>query len=161
MLELKPAGDAAARCEMLLGLGEAQARAGDEDAASAAFLEAAELARLAGSPDQLARAALGYGGLFVWMVSGIDEKFVPLLDDALRELGEHESALRAKVLARLAGALRDQPEPSDAPSSPRRRSASPAAWKTTRRWPTPSMASTAPSGDPTTPRSASTSQTSS
>jgi DNA-binding SARP family transcriptional activator len=111
VLELKPAGDAVARCEMLLGLGEAQARAGGEDAASAAFLVAAELARSAGFAEQLARAALGYGGLFVWMVSGIDEKVVPLLDAALRELGERDSALRAKVLARLAGALRDQPEP--------------------------------------------------
>jgi DNA-binding SARP family transcriptional activator len=111
VLELKPAGDGAARCEMLLGLGEAQARAGDEAPASAAFLGAAELARSAGRAEQLARAALGYGGRFVWMVSGMDEKVVPLLDDALRELGEQESALRAKLLARLAGALRDQPEP--------------------------------------------------
>lgn len=111
VLELKHAGDAAARCEILLGLGEAQARAGDETAASAAFLRAAEVARSAGTAEQLARAALGYGGLFVWMVSGMDDKVVPLLDDALRELGERETALRAKVLARLAGALRDQPEP--------------------------------------------------
>jgi DNA-binding SARP family transcriptional activator len=110
-LDLTQPVDESARCDLLLGLGEAQARAGDETAASAAFLGAAELARSTGSAEQLARAALGYGGLFVWMVSGMDENVVPLLDDALRELGEQESALRAKVLARLAGALRDQPEP--------------------------------------------------
>lgn len=110
-LELTPAGDEARRCELLLGLGEAQARAGNEAAASSAFLGAAELARAGHLPEQLARAALGYGGRFVWMVRGADEDVVPLLDDALRALGDRESALRAKVLARLAGALRDQPEP--------------------------------------------------
>ena len=108
-LELRPA-DPATRCELLLGFGEAQARAGDEAVASSAFLEAAELAGSAGSPEQLARAALGYGGRFVWMVRGADTDVVPLLDDALQALGEEETALRAKVLARLAGALRDQPE---------------------------------------------------
>lgn len=110
-VELKQAIDMGLRCELLLGLGEAQARAGDEAAASTAFLAAAELARSSGVAEQLARAALGYSGRFVWMVRGADEDVVPLLDDALSALGERESALRAKVLARLAGALRDQPEP--------------------------------------------------
>src|SRR5262249_30910246 len=89
---------------------EARARAGDEAAASAAFLESARLARSTGSAEQLARAALGYGGRFVWMASGVDEDVVPLLDAALRELGEGEPGLRAKLLAGLGGALRDQPE---------------------------------------------------
>jgi predicted ATPase/DNA-binding SARP family transcriptional activator len=110
VLALGKPDDAAASCELLLGLGEAQARKGDV-AASTTFLEAAELARSAGFRDQLARAALGYGGRFVWMISGRDEKLVPLLEDALRALGEEDSALRARVLARLAGALRDQPAP--------------------------------------------------
>ena len=110
-LDLKRGVDAAMRCELLLGLGEAQARAGDEAGASSAFLDAAEIARAARSSQQLARAALGYGGRFVWMVRGADEDVVPLLDDALRELGDSDSALRAKILARLAGALRDQPVP--------------------------------------------------
>jgi eukaryotic-like serine/threonine-protein kinase len=110
-LELEQAVDPGARCELLLGLGEAQARSGEEAVASSAFLQAADIARSSRSPEQLARAALGYGGRFVWMVRGADEDVVPLLDDALRELGERESALRAKLLARLAGALRDQPEP--------------------------------------------------
>jgi tetratricopeptide (TPR) repeat protein len=109
-LELK-AVDATTHCELLLGLGEARAREGNEAAAQSAFLRAAEIARSARSAEQLARAALGYGGRFVWMVSGLDEGVVPLLDDALNELGDQETALRAKVLARLAGALRDQPEP--------------------------------------------------
>jgi DNA-binding SARP family transcriptional activator len=109
-LDLGKLNDAGARCELLLGLGEAQAREGDA-AAPTTFLEAAELARSAGFREQLARAALGYGGRFVWMISGRDENIVPLLEEALRGLGEEDSALRARVLARLAGALRDQPAP--------------------------------------------------
>src|SRR5262249_41714438 len=92
-LELKDSADRSTRCELLLSLGEARARAGDEGTASAPFLEAAEIARSARSADQLARAALGYGGRFVWLVRGADADVVPLLDDALRELGGQESAL--------------------------------------------------------------------
>jgi DNA-binding SARP family transcriptional activator/tetratricopeptide (TPR) repeat protein len=110
VLDLGKLEDPGARCELLLRLGEAQARKGDA-AASTTFLEAAQLARSAGFREQLARAALGYGGRFVWMISGRDENIVPLLEDALRGLGEEDSALRARVLARLAGALRDQPAP--------------------------------------------------
>jgi tetratricopeptide (TPR) repeat protein len=110
VLSLGKLEDAGARCELLLGLGEAQARKGDA-AASSTFLEAAQLARSAGFREQLARAALGYGGRFVWMIAGRDEHIVPLLEEALRALGEEDSVLRARLLARLAGALRDQPAP--------------------------------------------------
>jgi DNA-binding SARP family transcriptional activator len=110
VLDLGELEDGGARCELLLGLGEAQARKGDA-AASTTFLEAAQLARSAGFPEQLARAALGYGGRFVWMIAGRDENIVPLLEEALRGLGDEDSALRARILARLAGALRDQPAP--------------------------------------------------
>jgi tetratricopeptide (TPR) repeat protein len=108
VLDLGKLEDAETRCELLLGLGEAQARKGD-GVASTTFVEAAQLARSAGLREQVARAALGYGGRFVWMISGRDENTVPLLEDALRGLGEEDNALRARVLARLAGALRDQP----------------------------------------------------
>src|SRR5262249_61720134 len=114
VLALAKLEDAGARCELLLGLGEAQARKGDA-AASTTFLEAAQLARSAGLTEQLARAALGYGGRFVWMISGRDENIVPLLEDALRGLGEEDSALRARVLARLATALPPPPSPHRRP----------------------------------------------
>jgi tetratricopeptide (TPR) repeat protein len=110
VLDLGKLENVGTRCELLLSLGEAQARQGDAGA-STTFLEAAKLARSVGLREQLARAALGYGGRFVWMISGRDEKIVPLLEDALHGLGEEDSALRARVLARLAGALRDQPVP--------------------------------------------------
>jgi DNA-binding SARP family transcriptional activator len=110
VLDLGKLENVGTRCELLLSLGEAQARKGDA-AASTTFLEAARLARSVGFREQLACAALGYGGRFVWMIAGRDKNIVPLLEDALHALGEEDSALRARVLARLAGALRDQPVP--------------------------------------------------
>jgi class 3 adenylate cyclase/tetratricopeptide (TPR) repeat protein len=106
--------DEAGRCELLLSLGDAQARAGDMPAAKETFLEAADAARRAGSPDQLARAALGYGGRFVWARAWGDERLVPLLEEALGALPRGDSPLRVRLLARLAaGPLRDTlpPEP--------------------------------------------------
>jgi DNA-binding SARP family transcriptional activator len=96
------------RCELLLSLGEAEARAGNTPAAKDAFLEAAGLARRAGLAREQARAASGYGGLIVWARSGDDPRLVPLLEEALAVLGRGDDALRARLLARLAGAMRDE-----------------------------------------------------
>jgi AAA ATPase domain len=98
-----------ARCELLLSLGEAQARAGDTPAAKRAFLDAAAIARRIGLPRQLAAAAAGYGGRLVWARAGDDDRLVPLLEESLTSLGEQDIELRARLLARLAGALRDEP----------------------------------------------------
>jgi DNA-binding SARP family transcriptional activator len=102
-------GPAETRSELLLALGDAQARAGDGPAAKATFLEAAAAAKALGVAEHMARAALGYGGRFLWARAGGDRRLVPLLDDALVALGDGDSALRVRVLARLAGALRDEP----------------------------------------------------
>jgi DNA-binding SARP family transcriptional activator len=96
------------RSELLLALGDARARAGDTPASKRAFREAAELAERLELPDQLARAALGYGGRLVWDVSRDDPSIVPLLERALAAMGEEETPLRVRLLARLAGGpLRD------------------------------------------------------
>jgi tetratricopeptide (TPR) repeat protein len=58
--------DERGRCELLLAVGDAEARAGDTPASKDAFREAAELADRAGLPQHLARAAIGYGGRFGW-----------------------------------------------------------------------------------------------
>ena len=63
-----------ARCELLLALGDAQARAGDMRAAKDTFHEAAELAERHDLPEHLARAALGYGGRIIWEVSRDDPR---------------------------------------------------------------------------------------
>src|SRR5205814_2266980 len=85
-------------------IGDAQTRAGDEPTAKETFLRAASLARELRASEQLARAALGYGGRFVWARAGSDERLVPFLEDALAALGEVDSPLRVRLLARLAGA---------------------------------------------------------
>ncbi len=101
-----PAGDPATRCDLLLALGEVRSRGGDGPGAKQSFREAAGMARDTGMPDRLAHAALGYGGRFVWARSTTDPDLLPLLDAALESLGDREDALRARVLARLAAALR-------------------------------------------------------
>ena len=108
---LGPESAAAAplRCELLLGLADAQGRAGDAPTAKASFLRAAELARAAGLREMLARAAVGYGGRFLWTHALTDERLVPLLEDGLAALGEADSVLRVQLLSRLAAALRHGP----------------------------------------------------
>jgi eukaryotic-like serine/threonine-protein kinase len=108
LLDVRESPDEELRCELLLRLGDSKARAGEMAAAREAFLEAAALAKKLGLPEQLGRAALGYGGRFVWDAARGDPRLVPLLEDALRELPDDDSHLRARLLARLAaGPLRD------------------------------------------------------
>jgi hypothetical protein len=97
-----------ARCELLLSLGEARSRAGSPAAARSAFLEAAEIAQRLGLARALGRAAAGYGGRVAW-VRVDDELLIGLLERAIEMLGDDEPELRARLLARLAGALRDEP----------------------------------------------------
>ena len=96
------------RYPLLMRLGEALTRAGDEEGAQEAFWEAAEIAQHRGLDEELGHAALGYGGMFYWMRAGDDERLVPLLERALATLGPGDSTLRASLLGRLAGALRDE-----------------------------------------------------
>jgi DNA-binding SARP family transcriptional activator len=98
------------RCELLLALGDARARAGDEARAKDAFLRAAADARALAAPELLARAALGYGGRFLWARAGADRQVIHLLREALAGLGSRPSVMRVRVLSRLAGALRDEHE---------------------------------------------------
>jgi DNA-binding SARP family transcriptional activator len=106
--------DPMARCELLLALGDARARAGDTPGSKQDLLQAAELAMRAGLAEHLSRAALGYGGRIIWEVSRDDEHLVPLLEAALAALGPGSEALRVRLLARLAGGpLRDASHPPE------------------------------------------------
>lgn len=97
-------GDETLHCQLLLALGEAQLRAGDTVQARSSFLEAAAIAKQLHASVLLARAALGFE--WVGVRAGIvDQQLVHLLEDALRALGENDSALRARVMARLAREL--------------------------------------------------------
>jgi tetratricopeptide (TPR) repeat protein len=108
-LDLKEQPDPSVRCELLLAMGDALTNAGSTADAKDAFLAAGDVARTARLPESMALAALGYGGRSGWQRAADDRRLVPLLEEALASLGETAPALRARLLARLAGALRDEP----------------------------------------------------
>ena len=108
-LDLGESSDPSVRCELLLSTGDALTRAGSTADAKETFLAAGDLARTAGLPESLARAALGYGGWSSWQRAAGDLRLVPLIEEALGAVGETTPTLRARLLARLAGALRDEP----------------------------------------------------
>jgi DNA-binding SARP family transcriptional activator len=102
------AGDA----ELLLALGAAETRAGHTDPAREAFLAAAALARRDGDATTLARAALGYGGRLVWVRAGADPHLIRTLEEGVEAVRGRDAALSSRLMARLAGALRDEPRRS-------------------------------------------------
>jgi predicted ATPase/DNA-binding SARP family transcriptional activator len=108
-LELAAPDDARTKLVLLLALGEAQARAGEMTAAKDSYLAASELARRLGLPRELALAAVGYGGRVAFERASSDTRLVPLLEEGLASLAEADVELRARLLARLGGALRDEP----------------------------------------------------
>jgi DNA-binding SARP family transcriptional activator/tetratricopeptide (TPR) repeat protein len=108
-LPLSNRDDETTRCELLLLLGEAESRSGNSPVAKETFLEAAGIARRLSLARELARAAAGYGGRIIFERAGADDRLVPLLEEGLAALGEEDVELRVRLLARLAGALRDEP----------------------------------------------------
>jgi tetratricopeptide (TPR) repeat protein len=88
------------RCELLLALAEAEARAGRYAQAEEHCLEAAELARRLGSTERLADAALVLGRRDV-RGGEVDRRLVGLLREALDGLPAADGPLRARLLARL------------------------------------------------------------
>jgi DNA-binding SARP family transcriptional activator/tetratricopeptide (TPR) repeat protein len=96
------------RCELLLALGDAHARAGNTSRSKHSYREAAQLADTLFLPDQLGHAAIGYGGRFIWDVSRDDEHLAYLLARALAVVSDEDSTLRVRLLSRLAaGPMRD------------------------------------------------------
>jgi DNA-binding winged helix-turn-helix (wHTH) protein/tetratricopeptide (TPR) repeat protein len=107
-------GGSVTRDALLLELGENLWKAGDFSRAKEMFQRAADLARAERSPAQLARAALGFGGGFRGFDLGVIEPvLIDLLEEALRGLPRSPSALRARVMARLAVALYHIPDSLD------------------------------------------------
>jgi len=109
-----PDNDAGARRrnDVLLALGDAEWRSGELNAARRRFAEVAEVAERLGDVDQLARAALGYGaGLGGYGQSvRADMTLIDMLERALRAVGPESTALRVRLLGRLATELYYTPD---------------------------------------------------
>jgi DNA-binding CsgD family transcriptional regulator/tetratricopeptide (TPR) repeat protein len=113
-LELAPpaSADERRRSELLLALGEAQARVGTQLEARASFRRASTVARhllWSNCADEvaaslLARAALGYAGPRP-VLGNVDQAAVRLLEEALACVCNSEPAMRARLLGRLATEL--------------------------------------------------------
>jgi DNA-binding SARP family transcriptional activator len=108
-LELSSPADEKERCELLLSLGEAEIRAGNSPEAKETFLRAATIAERRGLKRELALAAVGYGGRSMYARAGGDDRLVPLLEAGLEAVGDEDLELRARLVGRLVGALRDEP----------------------------------------------------
>jgi hypothetical protein len=104
LLERSDPSDRAGRCTLLLGLGDVLMKSGQTARARENLSEAAELARSLDAPAELARAALTLAAPYAEAGFG-DELRAALLEEALRALPDEISALRARVLARLAPEL--------------------------------------------------------
>jgi predicted ATPase len=89
------------RARVLTALGEARIRSGDA-AGRELCVAAAQLARAVGDATLLALAGLAYGAVFT--TGGVDPGLVSILEEALALLPHEDSALRARVMARLAAA---------------------------------------------------------
>jgi len=112
VIELQDEVDQEQRGEMSLALGEAYTKAGNNAKAREAFLQAADIARKRGAPEQLARAALDIG-MGMAGSGKVDEIQVSMLKEALSALSEEDSALRVRLLAQLSLALYYSPELRD------------------------------------------------
>jgi tetratricopeptide (TPR) repeat protein len=104
--------DAVDELELLLMLGDARLRAGDWEGAGEAFESAGQLAREQNRPEDLGRAALGFGsGRAGFEVPLIDHRQLGPLEEAATALAGTDSIVGAHVLARLAvaGFYLDEP----------------------------------------------------
>jgi serine/threonine protein kinase/tetratricopeptide (TPR) repeat protein len=100
-LDLAPGATLAAeRAKLHLYIGDAHIRLGDRDRARPAFERAADLAESTGQFELLAQAALGFAGESS-LHPTVDQPGVALMLRALARLPEGDSALRARLYARL------------------------------------------------------------
>jgi DNA-binding SARP family transcriptional activator/tetratricopeptide (TPR) repeat protein len=91
--------------ELLLGLGHTRWNTGESDKARHAFKQAANAAYAIGDAAAAAAAALGFSGpLFFEVEATWTRPSEVLLQRALAMLDQHDSALRARLMGRLAAA---------------------------------------------------------
>jgi DNA-binding SARP family transcriptional activator/tetratricopeptide (TPR) repeat protein len=99
--------DPTRRCQLLLALADAQMKAGATAQGRATLLQAAETAKALGAPGLFARAALGFGTAFEFVLvdRAVVQQFTELVEAALGMLGPEDAPLRALLLSRLAMAF--------------------------------------------------------
>ena len=95
------------RGELLLAQGDAQILAGEGPAARETLLRAAAIARSEDDAELFGRAALAYGGRDIWGPrQEWDARYLPFLEEALARSGDQDSIVRARLLTRMASAMR-------------------------------------------------------
>ncbi len=99
--ELYTPEDAPTRCDLLMGLAEAQNRAGDSTEANVTVSRAADLARAMGDAERLAGVALRAGPLSYLGIVAANRDHLRLLEEARAALPDEDTSLRAMVTARL------------------------------------------------------------
>jgi tetratricopeptide (TPR) repeat protein len=99
----------AARCELTLEYARAAMLKGDIECGQQLCGEAFETATAIDDAQLMARAALTCGSVFV--AAHIDEDLIDWLQQCLQRLPASDTATRARVSARLAGALQPAPNP--------------------------------------------------
>ena len=105
-----PGGERAERCELLIGLGEAQRQVGNAESRQT-LLDAAGLAEELGDADRLCRAVLANSRGLWSQVNAVDAERVQALEAAVGALAEDDRR-RAQVLALLACELHYAGEPA-------------------------------------------------
>jgi class 3 adenylate cyclase/tetratricopeptide (TPR) repeat protein len=108
-LDMLGAVPTAARCEALIGLGEAQRQTGVA-AYRETLLEAAGIAAELGDADLAARAALANNRGFVSRMGGVDAERVGAIERALELDDPPQSARHARLLSLLAKELAFEPD---------------------------------------------------
>ena len=105
-----PGGDRSERCDLLIGLGEAQRQSGNPDFRQT-LLDAAALAQELGDADRLCRAVLANSRGWSSQIGAVDSERVQALEAAAAALPDDDPR-RAQVLALLAIELHYAGEPA-------------------------------------------------
>jgi DNA-binding SARP family transcriptional activator/tetratricopeptide (TPR) repeat protein len=101
LLEQNPVEDPLLRCQLLVGIGQAQRQAGNS-AFRESLLDAARMAKQLGATDLLVAAVLANSRGFVSTVGAMDAERVELLEAACDEVQDTTSSDRALLISLLA-----------------------------------------------------------